>query len=254
MGTNSDMIKPMKLGLVGKDLAHSFSKNYFSKKFENLDLSTYSYSNFEFPHESDLALFLLDAVFQLHGFNVTIPYKETIIPYLDSLHESAKNVQAVNMVSVINGELIGYNTDIYGFLQAFKPLLKTSHKKALLLGTGGASKSVAYALETVGIAATFVSRNPKKTTVLQYEALSKKLITTHQIIINCTPVGTYPNIDEYPNIPYQYINEKHLVLDLIYNPEQTEFLKKAQENGAIVNNGLLMLEFQAEKAWEIWNS
>lgn len=244
----------MKLGLVGKYLSHSFSKEYFTKKFESLDIHVNTYTNFEFQHESDLALFLLDDAFKLDGFNVTIPYKEVIIPYLDILHDSAKSVQAVNTVVIFNEELIGYNTDVYGFLEAYKSLIKETHKKALVLGTGGASKSVAYALESIGIVTTFVSRSPGNKSILQYGTITREVMESHQIIINCTPVGTYPNHDVHPNIPYHFIDEKHLVLDLIYNPEQTIFLKYAEERGAFVKNGLAMLEFQAEKSWEIWNS
>lgn len=253
MGKNS-VIKPLHLGLIGKNLAHSFSEKYFAKKFESMSLSNHSYINFEFEYERDLALFLLDDVFQLNGFNVTIPYKESIISYLDKLHETAISVNAVNTVKIINNKLMGYNTDVYGFLQAFESLIKTTYKKALILGTGGASKSVAFALESKGISVSFVSRSPKIKEMFSYKDLTQEVIETHQIIINCTPIGTFPNINDSPNIPYKYINANHLVLDLIYNPTQTSFLKKAKEKGAQTKNGLQMLEFQADKAWEIWNS
>ena len=254
MGKKSGIRKPLHLGLIGQDLGYSFSKKYFARKFESMGLSDHSYNNFEFQNETELALFLLDDVFKLNGFNVTIPYKECIIPYLDELHETAIPVNAVNTVKIINNKLMGYNTDVYGFLQAYKSLFKPTHRKALILGTGGASKSVAFALESMGIGVSFVSRNSTIKEVFSYNGLTQNLIDTHQIIINCTPVGTFPNIKDYPNIPYQYINASHLVLDLIYNPRETPFLIKAKANGALTKNGLQMLEFQADIAWEIWNS
>lgn len=254
MGTKSGIEKPLHFGLIGENLAHSFSEKYFAKKFESMNLSEHTYKNFEFQNESELAMFLLDDVFKLNGFNVTIPYKESIIPYLDELHETAISVNAVNTVKIIGDKLKGYNTDIYGFLKAFESLIKTSYKKAIILGTGGASKSVAFALESKGISVSFVSRSSINKEMFSYKELTQEVIETHQIIINCTPVGTFPNINDYPDIPYKFINANHLVLDLIYNPAQTSFLKKAEEKGAQTNNGLQMLEFQAEKAWEIWNT
>jgi len=252
MGAKESLVKQRHFGLIGQHLAHSFSKDYFAKKFESFGLQQCSYNNFEFENVHELAAFLLDDVYKLDGFNVTIPYKESIIPYLDSLHETAASVQAVNTVMIKDDRLIGYNTDIYGFLQAFSKAIKPTHKKALLLGTGGASKSVAFAMKSLGIEVTYVSRNPIKSKVIAYADISSEMMLSHQIIINCTPVGTFPNTTDYPNIPYQYISKSHLVLDLIYNPKQTVFLKKAKEQGAQTKNGLAMLQFQAEKSWEIW--
>jgi len=254
MGAKTVINTPKHYGLIGKKLAHSFSKGYFAEKFSALELSNYSYDDFEFQDESELADFLLDTVYKLDGFNVTIPYKEIIIPYLDELHEIADSVQVVNAVKIVNNKLIGYNTDIYGFIQAFRSDVKKSQKNALLLGTGGASKSVAFALESLGITVTFVSRNSEKAGVLSYSDIDCETMQSHQIIVNCTPVGTFPNSDEYPNIPYKYLTENHTVMDLIYNPTETLFLIKAKEKGARTKNGLSMLQFQADKAWEIWNS
>lgn len=246
--------KTIKFGLVGKKLNHSFSKRYFVEKFKILQLPKYTYSNIEYENETQLASFLTKAVFSLKGFNVTIPYKETIIPYLDSLQKEAQKVQAVNTVLVRDGQLIGYNTDVYGFLESLKPLLKTDHKNALVLGTGGASKSIIYALNTLNIKCTVVSRRISEKKTILYKNLTKDHILKHSIIVNCTPVGTFPNIENAPDIPYQFITKNHLVYDLVYNPETTQFLAKAKKQGAIVQNGLLMLQLQADKAWEIWNS
>lgn len=240
--------------MVGKKLDYSFSKKYFTEKFIKLGLEECTYENIVCKEEGDLADFLIDAVYKLKGFNVTIPYKETIIPYLDTLQNEAKAIQAVNTVWVKEGKLIGYNTDIYGFLESVKPLLKPNHKKALILGTGGASKSVIYALDSLGIKCKRVARNPIENDVILYKNLSEKIFLEHQILVNCTPVGTFPNTKEAPNIPYHFLTEDHLVYDLVYNPKMTLFLAKAKKQGATIQNGLLMLQLQAEKAWEIWNS
>jgi len=254
MGQTPGKIIPLHLGLVGQNLGHSFSKSFFHEKFNKLDLPFHTYSNFEFEDESALALFLLDEVFKLNGFNITIPYKETIIPYLDELDKSAKNIQAVNTVLVKKNRLIGFNTDVYGFETSLTPILTEIPKAALILGTGGASKAVAFALKLLGITYQFVSRFPKNNEFLAYENLDKDTFDVHQIIINCTPIGMYPNLNECPNIPYQYLNQDHIVYDLVYNPLESLFLKKAKYQGASIINGLLMLQFQAERAWEIWNA
>ena len=247
MGTKNETIR---FGLIGKSLDYSFSKNYFEKN--NLD-NNYSYTNFEFESETALASFLLDDVFFLHGFNVTIPYKQTIIPYLDELDTIAEETQAVNTVLVKNGKLIGYNTDVIGFQNSISKLIKSKHKKALILGTGGASKAIAYALSKLKIQTTSVSRIPIEKATLSYSALNKEHINSHKIIINTTPLGTFPIINECPNIPYQFITKNHLVYDLVYNPNETLFLYRAKEQGATIKNGLEMLEIQAEAAWRIWS-
>jgi shikimate dehydrogenase len=199
-------------------------------------------------------MFLLDEVFALSGFSVTIPYKETIIPYLDELDESAKKTGAVNSVHVKNGKLIGYNTDIYGFSASLEPLLQKPHQNALILGTGGASKAVAFALHLLKIKTTFVSRSPKDQVTLTYDNLDKKTVSKYQIIINTTPLGTFPNVSDCPDIPYQFLTNQHIAFDLVYNPEETLFLKKAKEQGCITQNGLAMLHLQAERSWGIWTT
>lgn len=253
MEQKSKITKPLHFGLIGKKLNHSFSKRFFIEKFKELNLQQYTYSNFEFTDETSLASFLLDTVYQLKGFNITIPYKETIIPYLDSLEGVAKKIQAVNTVVVKNKKLIGYNTDVYGFLESIKPALKKQHKKALILGTGGASKAVVFALQSLEIKCKQVSRKKQSKEVLLYKELTKDLISDYSIIINCTPLGTFPNLEEAPNIPYQYLSKEHLVYDMVYNPKTSRFLAEAKNRGASIQNGLLMLQLQAEKAWEIWN-
>jgi shikimate dehydrogenase len=188
----------------------------------------------------------------IKGLNVTIPYKETIIPYLDKLSKKAAAIGAVNTIRFTkNGKLKGYNTDYYGFQKALEPLLKSNHKKALLLGTGGASKAVAYSLNHMGIATTYVSRTSSENAI-GYSQITAETFEEYQIIINCTPLGTSPNTNVCPEIPYQYLTSKHIAFDLIYNPAETLFLKKAKKQGAIIKNGLEMLVFQAEKAWKIW--
>lgn len=252
MGTTSSINKSKYFGLIGKTLSYSFSRSYFLDKFKTLNLENYSYKNFEFENESDLALFLLDEVYKLQGFNVTIPYKEIIIPYLDKLDNSAETIQAVNTVLIKGNRLIGYNTDVYGFSESIKPYLKRYHNRALILGTGGASKAVKQALTSIGIQVTLVSRNPKSDAIISYQDLNEPLFASHQIIINTTPVGTFPEVAVCPDIPYEYLTNKHLVYDLVYNPIETLFLKNAKKQGASIQNGLQMLQNQAEKAWKIW--
>ena len=185
--------------------------------------------------------------------NVTIPYKEVIIPYLDKLSKKASKIGAVNVVKISKkGKLKGYNSDCYGFKKALKPLLQKHHKRALILGTGGASKGVAFALEELHIEYAFVSRNQNSNSI-SYDKIDEKTFEDYQIIINASPVGTFPNIEECPNLPYQYFSKNHIAFDLIYNPEVTEFLKRASENGAQTKNGYDMLVYQAEKSWDIWN-
>ncbi len=238
-------------GLLGKNIDYSFSRGYFSEKFLKENLAC-EYVNFDIPKiDQILSTFENSSV---HGLNVTIPYKEQIIPLLDDLHETARNIGAVNVIKLTDGgKKIGYNSDYHGFKNSLTPLLNSKVEKALILGTGGASKAIAYALESLGIAYTFISRSPKKDQ-LTYQQLTKNIITAHKLIINCTPIGTHPNIENAPDIPYEYITQEHILYDLIYNPTETSFLKKGKANGATVSNGLQMLILQAEKAWEIWNS
>jgi shikimate dehydrogenase len=238
-------------GLIGKNIAYSFSRNYFTEKFRKLELDN-TYENFDIE---DLSKFP-DSIQNnpnLKGLNVTIPYKEAVIPYLDGLSETAQKIGAVNTIQIKNRKLTGHNTDYYGFQKSLEPLLKPNHKKALILGTGGASKAVAFALDTLGISYRFVSRT-QQVNAVGYESLTKDVFNNHQIIINTTPIGTFPNTSDCPNIPYDMLTPSHIAFDLIYNPAETEFLKKAKSFGATTKNGLEMLELQAEKAWEIWNS
>lgn len=248
------MNKRNKFGLVGKDISYSFSKKYFTEKFEKLNLKNYSYVNFDIPEIEEFPFLLYHREEEFRGLNVTIPYKQSIIKYLDDLSEEAKEIGAVNTIKITsNNELIGYNTDIYGFTNSIKPLLNIESKKALILGTGGASNAVAFSLKKMGIDFKFVSRK-KNENVLLYNELNEEILHNHQIIINCTPVGTFPNINEKPQIPYSSITKNHIAFDLIYNPEETAFLKAAKKQGAKIKNGLEMLQLQAEKSWEIWNS
>ncbi len=238
-------------GLVGKNISYSFSKAHFTKKFEDLNLLDYSYENLDFQDISELPNFLKNNP-NLKGLNVTIPYKETIIPYLDKLSKKASEIGAVNTIRFTkNGKLKGFNTDYYGFQKALEPLLLRHHKKALLLGTGGASKAVAYALTQMGIANKYVSRTSSGQTI-GYSQINAKTFEEYQIIINCTPLGTSPKTNVCPEIPYQFFTSNHIAFDLIYNPAETLFLQKAKAQGAVIKNGLEMLKIQAEKAWEIW--
>ena len=242
-----------KLGLLGKDISYSFSITYFKKKFENENINNTSYENFDIEN-IDLFPSIIENTKGLKGLNVTIPYKEQVIPFLDKLNKKAKAIGAVNTIKITKkGKLVGYNTDCYGFKKTLKPFIKSYHKKALILGTGGASKAIAYTLNEMGITYQYVSRKLSENVGFSYETLTEDDITNHQIIINSTPLGTFPNIEDCPNIPYHAIHEKHILFDLIYNPEETKFLKLGNKNQATTINGLRMLEFQAEKAWSIWN-
>ncbi|MGY0392024.1 shikimate dehydrogenase family protein [Bizionia sp. KMM 8389] len=249
---NNQNINRHKFGLIGKDISYSFSENYFANKFKTENIKGVSYQNFDIPNIEAVLPILEDP--EIRGLNVTIPYKEAIIPYLDDLHKKAKAIGAVNTIKITkSGKLIGYNTDCYGFKNTIKPHLNPSHKTALILGTGGASKAIAYTLEELDINYLFVSRNARNTKQISYSDLTEACITKHLVIINCTPLGTFPNIADAPNIPYAALTENHILFDLIYNPEETVFLKNGREHKATTINGLQMLNLQAEKAWHIWN-
>ena len=237
-------------GLLGRDIGYSFSRGFFSEKFEKEQLDC-SYQNFDLKQIEDFKDILTTS--HISGLNVTIPYKEDVISYLDELDPVAKDIGAVNVIRFDNDKLIGYNSDYYGFTESLKPLLHSNIKKALILGTGGASKAIAYSLNQLDISYTFVSRNPDFNE-MSYNELDEDIIREFKLIVNCTPLGTHPNVDNYPNIPYEYITKGHVLFDLIYNPSETVFLKKGKEKGAQTANGLQMLIFQAQKAWEIWNS
>lgn len=241
-----------KYGLIGNNIDYSFSKTFFNSKFKKEE-RTDSYENFDIPNLCQFSEVLRKNP-KLKGLNVTIPYKESIIKYLDIIDSNAQKIGAINTIKITdNGKLIGYNTDYIGFKESLKNLPPLSKKNALVLGTGGASKAIAYALKFLNYKVTQVSR-VKKEGITTYKELNKELIIQHQLIINCTPLGTFPNVDEYPNIPYQYITRNHLIFDLIYNPLETMFMKLSKEQGARVSNGLKMLEYQAEEAWSIWKA
>ena len=241
-----------RFGLLGRNISYSFSKGYFTDKFANENFEGCTYENFDIE---DISTFpeIIKNTLDLKGLNVTIPYKETVLPFLDKLSKKAALIGAVNTIKITKkGKLKGYNTDYYGFKKSLQPLLKEHHRKALILGTGGASKAVAFALQELQISYAFVSRETKENAI-NYDLINATTFDNYQIIINSTPVGTSPNVDLFPIIPYEYFTKKHIAFDLIYNPAETQFLKKAKENGAQIKNGLDMLIYQAEKAWKIWN-
>lgn len=237
--------------LVGKNISYSFSRTYFTEKFEKEHISDAEYVNFDLSSIDELPQKLQENP-NIQGMNVTIPYKKEIIPMLAKLDPIAEEIGAVNTIKVTQEGLIGYNTDYFGFSESLKPFLKEHHTKALILGTGGASNAVAYALKKLGISFRFVSRTPKMGQ-FSYSDLSSQIVNKYKIIINCTPLGTFPKVEDFPPIPYQFLTSEHLLYDLIYNPEKTTFLQKGEKKKAIIINGRKMLELQAEKAWEIWN-
>ncbi len=239
-------------GLLGKSLVHSFSKNFFTEKFQKESISDAVYQNFELPSIADFKE-LVKANTELCGLNVTIPYKEDIIPYLDRLDKEAVQIGAVNTIKIDGEELLGYNTDVFGFHRSLAAVLKSHHERALILGTGGASKAVAHVFQKLGVDFKFVSRNPAKDQ-FSYEDLNEYVLKYFTVIVNTTPLGTFPKVVDYPNIPYQLLTDKHLLYDLVYNPAETSFLKRGKEKGAAILNGHRMLVLQAEKSWEIWNS
>lgn len=242
----------MKLyGLIGKPLTHSFSKTFFTKKIAAEDIQNCRYENFELQAIEQLSV-LLEGNKELCGLNVTIPYKEKVIPYLNFKNEIVAETGACNCIKIRNNQLFGYNTDVTGFKQALQPFLKPHYTKALILGTGGAAKAVAYSLQSMGIDYLFVSRR-KVENGLTYDALNEDTVVKHTLIINTTPLGMYPDVNTFPSIPYQFITAQHLLFDLTYNPGKTIFLQKGEKKGASIANGYTMLVLQAEESWKIWN-
>ena len=238
-------------GLVGKDIAYSFSRSYFAEKFQKEGIDNCTYKNFDLESIDVIKTVLKTQ--NLGGLNVTIPYKEAILPYIDHLSEDAEIIGAVNTVRILaDGTVEGHNTDAYGFKTALLRQWNGHADKALILGTGGASKAVHYVLQQMNIEPLFVSRNPKEGQIT-YEQIDSALMQSHKLIINCTPIGTYPDIDQTPQIPYDLIDSGHFLFDLIYNPEVTLFLAEGKKKGATIQNGHFMLEQQAEKSWNIWN-
>jgi shikimate dehydrogenase len=243
-------------GLIGKTLEHSFSPIFFKEKFDEEGIENTFYNLYPLKCIDEFNQLITDFT-ELSGLNVTIPYKQDILPFLDEINKDAKEIGAINTIKFewVNNKLklIGYNTDYLGFIQSIKPLLKNHHKTALVLGTGGSSRAVTYALEKLGIEYRKVSRNPENEQILNYESLNEDLIRSNKLIINTTPLGMYPDISKNPNIPYEGITSDHLLYDLIYNPKQTEFLGKGKIKGATIKNGFEMLMNQAEYSWKIWN-
>jgi len=241
-------------GLIGKTLTHSFSPTYFKNKFEKEHIIDAQYELFPLENIEEISA-LKNAQVNLCGLNVTIPYKESIIPFLDEISEQAQAIGAVNTIACLpDGRWKGYNTDAFGFEKAIQTFVDLKTRKAIVLGTGGASKAVQYILAKHAVPFYLLSRNPKiKQNEIAYEDLNQAILEDHTLIINCTPLGTFPNINECPNIPFEFIGDKYFVFDLVYNPTETILMKKAKAAGAAVANGLSMLENQAEASWEIWN-
>ena len=235
-----------KFGLIGKNISYSFSKKYFEQKFNKLLLSNYSYDIFDVDEIEKV-----EQIFEtpdLKGLNVTIPYKEKIIPYLDELSQEAQKVGAGNSILIKNGKKIGYNTDTFGFQKTLEIHRTEGQNTALVLGKGGAAKAVCYVLDNLGITHQTVARNSD----LDFENLTEEVVRQHSLVIQCTPVGTFPNTNDCLHFPFEGLSSQHLVIDLIYNPVYTQFIKNAAHRGAKTINGFYMLEQQAEKAWEIW--
>ena len=241
------MEQPVKFGLIGKNISYSFSKKYFETKFQKLHLPNYYYDIFDLQEIDDVQDLFKNE--KIQGLNVTIPFKEKILPYLDELSEEAHKIGAVNTILIKDSIKKGFNTDAFGFERTLLIHKKSHHRSALILGNGGAAKAVRYVLEKHGINYKTITRNGN----LTFDNLPNELVREHLLIIQCTPVGTFPNSEECLAFPFSTLTPEHLVIDLIYNPEYTVFLKKASDKGAKTVNGFYMLEQQAEKAWEIWN-
>lgn len=244
-----------KFGLIGYPLGHSFSKNFFNEKFASENINA-QYVNFEIPAIEDFPK-VVTMNPDLCGLNVTIPYKEKVISYLDRVDTVAAEIGAVNVIKFerVKGKLklAGYNSDVIGFTRSIESLLEPHHKKALILGTGGSSKAINYGLKQLGLETLFVSRNRHNNQTITYEELTPEVMDEYKVIVNCTPVGMYPQADQCPNIPYECLTPRHLLYDLLYNPDTTLFMKRGSDQGAVVKNGLEMLLLQAFGSWEIWN-
>lgn len=240
-------------GLIGYPLSHSFSQSFFTNKFREEQITDCVYENFPLEH-IDALRDVLETHPQLVGLNVTIPYKEKVMAYLHHQSDVVKKIGACNCIKIVNGELHGYNTDVTGFENSLRPLLESHHRKALVLGTGGAAKAIHFVLEKLGIIFLEVSRNPFTGRQISYEQLTPELLEQHTLIINTTPVGMYPHVNECPSLPYTALTPRHYLFDLVYNPAKTQFLQKGEEQGAVIKNGADMLVIQAEESWRIWNS
>ena len=240
-----------RFGLIGKTLKHSFSKNYFTQKFRENRIENCLYESFELPSIEELPS-LIAAHPDLEGLNVTIPFKEEVIPFLNEKNEIVEAIGACNCIKIHEGRLHGFNTDVIGFKNSLQPKLKPQHKKALILGSGGAAKAVRYALQQLSIDCLVVSRR-KGYSDLGYEDVDYEVLGQCKLIINTTPLGMFPNVNDDPPIPYEYITPEHFLFDLIYNPEKTKFLQRGEKQGAQISNGYEMLIGQAEESWRIWN-
>lgn len=240
-----------RFGLIGQKLEHSFSAKFFNTKFENEGLTDHLYELFPLESISDFPS-LLASHPDLKGLNVTIPYKESVIPFLDEVDELAQRIGAVNTIKIEDGKTTGYNTDAYGFKSSIRPFLENKHERALILGTGGAAKAVASVLSDLGIQVYFASRSSTIQHAFAYKDLNEAIVKACLLIVNCTPVGMHPDEDAAPGIPTFYLGPDHFVIDLIYNPAETVLLREAKKQGAMVLNGKDMLRFQAEEAWRIW--
>lgn len=243
-----------KYGLIGYPLGHSFSQNFFNQKFEDEAVDAV-YENYEIP-SVEVMQEIIDRNPNLRGLNVTIPYKQKVIPFLDAITPEAQAIGAVNVIKIThNGNdtvLKGYNSDVIGFTKSIEPMLEKHHKKALILGTGGSSKAIDYGLRSLGLETVFVSRFKRDNTI-QYNDITADVVKEYNVIVNCTPCGMYPHADECPQLPYEAMNERTILYDLIYNPDQTLFMKRGAEYGANTKNGLEMLLLQAFASWDIWN-
>lgn len=241
----------IKYGLIGFPLTHSFSKKYFTEKFERESIADHAYELFPIQDISALPG-VLTAEPELKGLNVTIPYKEQVIAFLDEQSAVVKEIQACNCIRIVEGKLIGYNTDVIGFEKTLERKLLPHHNRALVLGTGGAAKAVHYVLRNKGIEYLEVSRTPKEG-CLTYSEITKETLSAFTLIINTTPLGMFPNVDQAPDLPYEALTEKHYLYDLVYNPSKTKFLQEGEERGAVIENGADMLVIQADASWDIWN-
>ena len=237
-------------GIIGFPLGHSFSRAFFTEKFQKEHIDA-EYVNFEIP-SAHLLPEIVRSNPHLRGLNVTLPYKEAVIPMLDSMSDEAREIGAVNVIQVREGRLKGFNSDIIGFMASLRPLLKPWHQHALVLGTGGASRAIRVGLERLGLDWTYVSRTAAEGR-LTYSALTPEVMEHFQVIVNCSPVGMFPKVDACPDIPYHLLSPRHLLYDLVYNPEETLFLKRGAQQGATIKNGLEMLHLQALASWEFWN-
>lgn len=238
-------------GLIGFPLSHSFSKKFFTEKFERESIQEHQYDLFPIEQISELPN-LLKSHPDLKGLNITIPYKEQVIPFLDVQTPVVQEIKACNCINIQDGKLIGYNTDVIGFEKTLERKLSSHHQKALVLGTGGAAKAVHYILRKKGIQFLEVSRVQKQGCI-DYAAIDQQLLLSHTLIINTTPLGMYPHVDEAPDLPYRFLTEQHYLYDLVYNPAKTKFLLEGEKRGAVIENGAEMLVIQAEASWEIWN-